>query len=160
AKTFQVHRALLGALGFFVVMMVVFIVAAPTVFLEIDAYTAVFVSLPLLIILATPLVFVVAAGEIDLSFPSTVGITALVFANAAQGGITSVAALVLAILAGIGAGAVNAILVLRFGLSSLVATLGIYFLLRGIVQLVSQGIGIPLDFMQFSTFHDVFVGRI
>jgi ribose/xylose/arabinose/galactoside ABC-type transport system permease subunit len=62
SRTFQVHRALLGALGFFVLMMVVFIVAAPTVFLQVDAYTAVFVSLPLLIIVAAPLVFVVAAG--------------------------------------------------------------------------------------------------
>jgi simple sugar transport system permease protein len=158
ARTFQVHRALLGALAFFVLMMVVFIVAAPTVFLQVDAYTAVFVSLPLLIILAAPLVFVVASGEIDLSFPSTVGITALVFAETAH--TNAGLALVLAILAGIGAGAVNAILVLRFGLSSLVATLGMYFFLRGIVQLVSQGIGIPLDFMQFSTFDSVLVGRI
>jgi simple sugar transport system permease protein len=128
------------------------------VFLVADAYTAVFVSLPLLIILAAPLVFVVASGEIDLSFPSTVGVTALVFAETAH--TNAGLALVLAILAGIGAGAVNAILVMRFGLSSLVATLGMYFFLRGIVELVSQGIGIPLDFMQFSTFHNVLVGRI
>jgi simple sugar transport system permease protein len=160
ARVFRVHRALLGALGFFVVLMIVFIVAAPSVFMNTDAYTAVFVSLPLLVILAVPMVFVVAAGEIDLSFASTVGVTALVFAQAAQGGVNAFAALVLAILAGLGAGALNAVLVLYVGLPSLVATLGMYFFLRGIVQLVSQGIGIPLDFMQFDFFTRMFVGRI
>lgn len=159
-NAFRVHRALAGALGFFIAMMVVFIATAPSVFLQVDAYTAVFVSLPLLVILAVPLVFVVAAGEIDLSFPGTIGIAALVFSDAAQAGVSAYAALVLAILAGLGCGIVNAILVLYVGLSSLVATLGMYFLLSGIVQLVSQGIGIPLDFMQFSVFHNMFVGQI
>jgi len=159
-KFLRVHRALIGASGFYVALMIVFIGAAPSVFLKTDAYTAVFVSLPLLVIIAVPMVFVVAAGEIDLSFASTVGICALVFAEATQGGVNPFVALVLAIIAGVAAGAANAILVLYVGLPSLVATLGMYFFLRGIVQLVSQGIGIPLDFMQYSFFTRLFVGHI
>ncbi len=56
------HRELASALAFFVLMMLVFTVASPSVWLNSLSYTAVFVSLPIYIILVVPLVFVVVAG--------------------------------------------------------------------------------------------------
>ena len=154
------NRPALGAIGFFVVMICVFIGAAPSVFTTTTAYTAVFVSLPILIILAVSLVFVIALGEIDLSFPSIIGVAALVFSLCVQAGITTWVALVPTVLVGAGAGLLNGILVTYIGLSSLVVTLGMNFLLRGIIQIATQGIGIPLDHLQTTRFWNVFVGSV
>ena len=75
------YRELASALAFFVLMMLVFTIASPSVWLNSLSYTAVFISLPIYIILAVSLVFVVVAGEIDLSFASVVGVAALVFSE-------------------------------------------------------------------------------
>ena len=152
--------AFVGALAFFVAMMTAFIILSPEVFLRPEAYTAIFASLPLLIIMAVPSTFVITAGEIDLSFPSVVGVTALVFATAAAGGVNPFAALVLALLSGLGAGVVNGVLVTMIGLPSLVATLGMYFLLRGVVNMVTQGLPTELPSLQGSLFRRLFVGEI
>ncbi|NDE47652.1 MAG: hypothetical protein EB019_01580, partial [Actinobacteria bacterium] len=63
-------KPVLGATGFYILMMAVFIYFAPDVFLNVGMFTAVFLSLPLYIIMGLALVFVTVSGEIDLSFPS------------------------------------------------------------------------------------------
>jgi simple sugar transport system permease protein len=154
------NREFIAALGFFATMMLAFITAAPRVFLDPAAYTAVFISLPILTVLAVSLVFVIAAGEIDLAFPSIVGLTALVFAVAVDAGFSPWAAVLLMLLVGVAAGVLNGVLVVYVGLSSLVATLGMLFLLRGVIQIVTSGIGIPLDELRGTQFVDVFVGEL
>jgi ribose/xylose/arabinose/galactoside ABC-type transport system permease subunit len=154
------NRPALGAFGFFVVMMAVFTAAAPEVFTQTEAYTAVFVSLPILIILAVSLVFVITLGEIDLSFPSIVGLTALVFALCVQAGLSPWLALIPTVAVGVGCGLLNGILVAYLGLSSLVVTLGMNFLLRGVIQIKTQGLGIPLDGLDDTRFWNVFVGSV
>jgi simple sugar transport system permease protein len=156
----QRNRAALGAFGFFAAMMAVFTAAAPEVFTQTEAYTAVFVSLPILMILAVSLVFVITLGEIDLSFPSIVGLTALVFALCVDAGLSPWLALVPTAAVGAGCGLLNGILVAYLGLSSLVVTLGMNFLLRGVIQIETQGLGVPLDELQDTRFWNVFVGDI
>ena len=151
------HRELASALAFFVLMMLVFTVASPSVWLNSLSYTAVFVSLPIYIILVVPLVFVVVAGEIDLSFASVVGVAALVFSLA---GWNPYLCLVLAILAGGVAGLINGILVAYFGLSALIVTLGMNFFWRGFIQIITNGTGAPLAFLENTSFHNVFVGQV
>ena len=80
------NRRPISALVFFIFLLVIFLIASPLVFLNPTVYTAVFVSLPLPIILACSLVFVIASGEIDLSFPSVIGLTAWGFAWTVQAG--------------------------------------------------------------------------
>jgi simple sugar transport system permease protein len=154
------NRPALGAFGFLVAMMAVFTAAAPEVFTQTEAYTAVFVSLPILMILAVSLVFVITLGEIDLSFPSIVGLTALVFALCVQAGLSPWLALAPTVAVGVGCGLLNGILVAYLGLSSLVVTLGMNFLLRGVIQIKTQGLGIPLDGLDDTTFWNVFVGSV
>jgi ribose/xylose/arabinose/galactoside ABC-type transport system permease subunit len=55
-------KPVLGAFIFFVFMMVIFIAAAPDVFLTVGIYSAIFLSLPLFAIMGLSLVFVTAAG--------------------------------------------------------------------------------------------------
>ena len=74
------NRAALGTFAVFVVMIAIFMAASPTVFLRWPIYDSVLVTLPVALCLVVPLVFVVTVGEIDLSFPATMGFSAWIFA--------------------------------------------------------------------------------
>src|ERR1700749_5173625 len=74
------NRAAIGTLVVFIVMMAVFIIASPQVFTHWQIYDSVLGTLPVALCLVAPLVFVVAVGEIDLSFPATMGFSAWIFA--------------------------------------------------------------------------------
>jgi simple sugar transport system permease protein len=154
------HRELVSALIFFVVMMVVFTIASPSVWLNSQSYNAVFVSLPIYIILTVSLVFVVVSGEIDLSFPSVVAVSALVFTEFYLGGVSPFICVILAILTGGLAGLINGVLVCYVGLSSLVVTLGMNFFWAGFVQVMTNGYGAALVSLQNTSFHNLFVGQV
>lgn len=153
------HRPL-GALAFFVVMLLIFGIANPRVFLNPAIYSAVFVSMPLLVILAVSLVFVVASGETDLSFGSVVGMGGWVFALVVKAGWGPVAGFFLAIMMGTFCGLLNGWLVTRMRLSSLVSTLGMNFLLRGLINIGNQGFGTPLNSVTDSFFANLLVGKL
>ncbi len=154
------NRMALGALGFFAALMLVFIIVQPSLFLQPDIYLAIFVTLPIFVIMTVPLVFVVVAGEIDLSFPSVIGVSAWTFALVVRAGLPSVAAFFLALLVGAAAGFFNGILITRLRLSSLVSTLGMNFLLRGLINIGTQGNGISLTNYAGTTFAQILVGKI
>jgi ribose/xylose/arabinose/galactoside ABC-type transport system permease subunit len=154
------HREFASALVFLVIMFGAFAIASPGVFLKPQIYGAIFVSVPISMILAVSLVFVIVAGEIDLSFPSLVGIAAMVFASVVTAGGNPWLALVLALASSVLGGLVNGVLVAYMGLASLVATLGMNFLLRGLIQIIRQGNGAPLTFLANSDIHALMVGRI
>jgi ribose/xylose/arabinose/galactoside ABC-type transport system permease subunit len=154
------HREFASALGFLLVMFVAFAIASPGVFLKPQIYGAIAVSLPISMILAVSLVFVVVAGEIDLAFPSVVGVAALAFTMVVTAGGSPWLGLVLALVAGVLAGLVNGVLVAYLGLSSLVVTLGMNFLWRGLIQIIRQGNGAPLTFLVGTPVHQLLVGRI
>jgi ribose/xylose/arabinose/galactoside ABC-type transport system permease subunit len=146
------NRRPLSALAFFVVLIAIFALANPSLFLGPRIYYAVFVSLPIPIILVVPLVFIVTAGEIDLSFPSVMGMCAWAFAAAIRANWNPSLAVV--------CGLINGLLVTRVKLSSLVATLGMNFLLRGLINIGNQGYGISIAQLRDSRFADFFIGEI
>jgi simple sugar transport system permease protein len=155
------NRRPIGAFGVLVVLLTAFTIANPKVFLNPLLYTAVFTSLPLSIFLAVPLVFVIAGGEIDLAFPSVVGVAAWAFALVVQAGGSPVLGVLAALGAGALGGLVNGLLVTRAKLSSLVSTLGMNFLLRGLINLGTQGQGIPLTAKLGDTpFRDIVAGEV
>jgi simple sugar transport system permease protein len=154
------HREFGSALAFLVIMFAVFMIASPGVFLRPQIYTAIFISLPISIILAASLVFVIVGGEIDLAFPSVIGIAALVFTTVVEAGGSPWIGLALALVAGVIAGLCNGLLVAYLGLSSLVVTLGMNFLWRGLIQIVRQGNGAPLTFLTKTDLYQILVGRV
>jgi len=139
------NRAALGSLAVFVVMLLIFFVANPRVFSNWGLYAAVLTTVPVALFMTAPLVFVVTSGEIDLSFPAVMGLASLAFAAVVQAGFDPflgiAAALIVGALLGFGVGA----LVVYGGLSSLVATLGMNFMLRGVILILtnSKSIAIP-----------------
>jgi simple sugar transport system permease protein len=154
------NRRALSALLVFVVLMLFFLLANPRVFLGADIYEAVFNSLPIRIILVLPLVFVIVSGEIDLSFVSTMTFSLWAFAATANAGWNPYLSALLAVLVGASVGFVNGLLVTRAGLPSLVTTLGMSFLLRGLVLGATGTIGISLTFLKGTSFYNTFVGRV
>lgn len=152
------HARMLNAIAFLLVLLAIFAAVRPDIFLSWRIYYSVFSVLPVSIILVVPLVFIVAAGEIDLSFPSTFGLAALAFTLAVAGGLSPWVGLLAALAAGAAIGLLNGVLVTRIGLSSLVATLGMNFAVRGVVLVVAAGNSISLAQLRRTGFHTAFVG--
>ncbi|MBN8999901.1 MAG: ABC transporter permease [Rhizobiales bacterium] len=154
------NRPALGSLAVFLVMLLIFFVFNPKVFSTWGLYAAVMATLPVALFMAVPLVFVVTAGEIDLSFPAVMGFASLAFAVVVQAGfnpfIGIAAALVTGAALGFGVGA----LVVYGGLSSLVATLGMNFMLRGAILILTQSKSIAMPELSESLAFSVFSGTI
>lgn len=145
------NRPALGSLLVFLLMIGIFFAARPEVFSSWNMYRAVLIGLPVVIFVVVPLVFVVTVGEIDLSFPATIGMTGWVFALVVQAGYDPFLGLIAAILTGLFLGFCVGWLVVYANLSSLIATLGMNFMLRGLIQIRTEGKSIALTDLKDST---------
>jgi ribose/xylose/arabinose/galactoside ABC-type transport system permease subunit len=154
------NRAALGTLGVFVVMMAAFTVANPAVFTTWYLYSSVLTTLPVALFVVVPLVFVVTSGEIDLSFPATMGFASWVFALVVQAGYDPFLGIVAALVTGIILGFLVGTLVVYAGLSSLIATLGMNFLLRGLIQIVNEGKSTALTTLRESWAYTIFSSQV
>lgn len=154
------NRRALSALAIFLILLTIFTLANPRVFTSPVTYRAIFLSLPISLFVVVPMVFIVVSGEIDLSFPATVGITSWVFSAAVKAGWEPFAAVVPALGLGVLVGVVVGCLITYVGLSSLVATLGMNFLMRGIINIGTEGVAIQFPTMRETALWQVFAGRI
>ena len=75
------HSRPLSSFFYFALIMTIFFAAAPEVFFAAKFHQAVMTTLPIIIFLVIPLVFIVTMGEIDLSFASIFGFAAWIFAG-------------------------------------------------------------------------------
>jgi simple sugar transport system permease protein len=159
-RFFLNNRAALGTLAVFVLMMAIFLVANPRVFTTWQLYSSVLVTLPVALFLVVPLVFIVTVGEIDLAFPATMGFSAWIFALVVQTGLDPflgiVAAVIVGMILGFGIGAI----VVYAGLSSLIATLGMNYMLRGLILILTQGKSIALLGLRDSWAYTVFSSTV
>ena len=139
------HRSAVGTFTVFIVMIGAFMAASPGVFMHWQIYGSVLVTLPVALCLVAPLVFVVTVGEIDLSFPATMGFAAWIFALLVHVGYSPFLGIVAALATGMALGCCVGALVVVAGLSSLIATLGMNYMLRGFITIVTQGKSIALS---------------
>ena len=135
---FHKNGRALGSIGYFILLMAIFFIGAPEAWIRPNLHQSVFVMMPTLIFLTIPLVFLVASGEIDLSFASTYAVAAYVFALLVKSGVDPAICFVAGVLTGAGIGALVGTLIVVFRLSSLVASLGVLFLLRGVILLLTN----------------------
>lgn len=154
------NRRALSVFLVLTVLMLIFLVVSPEVFLNPLIYIAISRTLPMFIILATALVFVIASGEIDLSFGSIVGLAGWAFALTLKAGLSPYLGVFFAVIVGAFAGFANGLIVTRLGLSSLVSTLGMGFLIRGLINVGTQGEGTPVTFLRDTLFYNTFIGNI
>jgi ribose transport system permease protein len=91
-------------------------------------------------LLSIGLTFVIANGDIDLSVGSVLAMSGATAAAAMKIlGYDPFTAIICGLLAGAGAGVVNALVTVRFGLPAFVATLGMFYTARGISAWIVSG---------------------
>ena len=154
------NRAGLGSLAVFLVMMAVFLVANPRVFLTWSLYSSVLTTLPVALFMVAPLVFIVTVGEIDLSFPATMGFAGLAFAWLVQAGYDPFLGMVAAVIVGVLIGLLVGLLVVYANLSSLIATLGMNFMLRGLILIITQSKSIAMETLGDSWAYAIFSSTV
>jgi simple sugar transport system permease protein len=150
----------IGILGVAIFIWILFLIGSPQTFLAREIYISFMTTTPYFAIMAIPLTLVVITGEMDLSFPSVMafGMTAfdLVFTWTNSTWLGFVACL----LAGLLAGWLNGVIVVRIGIPSLVATIGTQFFWRGAVMVLTNGQGLGMSAVRDTILYPIFVGSI
>jgi simple sugar transport system permease protein len=138
-----------------------FMITAPSVFLRPEIYTSTMLStVPPLILLATGLTFVIAAGEIDLCFPSIIGFSGCAFAILFKLHDLGWIAIMAALAAGMFIGFINGVLVAKVGIPSFIATLGTGFFWNGMATFWSGGKSYALRGVEDTSVYTVLVARL
>lgn len=150
----------LPVIGVFLVLVGLFMFMAPNVFLGYRIYMSFLSTVPPILVLALGLTLVIAAGEIDLSFPSVIAFSGFIFAYLfREYGLTWVA-LLGALAGGALVGYVNGLLVAGFGIPSIIATLGTQFFWGGITTVLTGGLSYNIRLVKDEAIWSIFVGRI
>ncbi len=144
----------------FALMLALFMAMAPLVFLAPNIYMTFLSTLPPLVVLAAGLTFVIAAGEIDLSFPSIIAFSGFVFAVLFKQYDLGWLAAVAAVLSGSLVGWINGLLIARVGIPSFIATLGTQFFWAGMATVLSGGRSYALRGVENSWVWRVLDGRL
>ena len=159
---FKTHKLEISIFFIALILFLIYFIGANNVFTRFPIYRAFMKSMPFFGIIAISATFVVTLGEIDLSFPSIVGITSLTFGmllTATNGNFFIAFSLSAAL--GMFAGLINGLLVTKIGIPSIVATIGTLFFWRGLVNVVAQGSGIAIVDVAENTWpHTLFVEKI
>ena len=142
------------------VLVGAFMLAAPEVFLGYQIYMSFLATVPPLLVIAVALTLVIAAGEIDLSFPSVIALSGWVLGYCIHELASPWLGFVLALVSGALVGYVNGILVARVGIPSIIATLATQFLWGGLTTVFSQGLSYSLGDVDQLWLWRLLVGRI
>lgn len=99
-------------------------------------------------LMAAGIVFLLTQGEVDLSVAGNYVLSMVTAALLIQGGMNTWLAAFIALLAATAVGALNALIVQVVGIPSLIATLAMGWVLRGLASALSEGkqiVGMPID---------------
>jgi rhamnose transport system permease protein len=94
------------------------------------------------IIVAVVMTFIIINGEIDLSVASVMGLSACLFGVLINQGLNGFAAIAICLAMGLAAGAVNAAMITRLGIPSLVVTLAMLIAFRGFARVLLEDRGL------------------
>ncbi len=144
----------------YVLLIGAFMFTAPGTFLKYRIYQAFLSTVPPPLILALGLTLIVAAGEIDLSFPAIITFSGFLFASLyTKTGMTLIPFIV-AIIGGLVVGYVNGILIAKIGMPSIIATLGSQFFWSGLTVILSGGLAWNIREIRGEFIHTLFVARL
>ncbi|HEX9074490.1 MAG TPA: ABC transporter permease [Anaerolineae bacterium] len=160
AKWARRNALQLGIVGVALFIWALFLISAPRTFMSFEIYNALLITTPYFAMIAIPLTLVIIAAEIDLSFGSIMawGMTGfdVVFLNTQNFWLGFIACL----LAGLFAGLLNGLIVVKIGIPSLVATIGTQFFWAGTVIVITNAQGLGLTPIKDSVLYTALVGRI
>lgn len=143
-----------------ILLVLFFIAFAPRVFLHWPIYFSFLTTVPPMMVLAIGLTLVVAAGEIDLSFPSTLAFAGFLFSFCETSIGNPWLGLVAALAGGALIGLVNGVLVAMVGVPSIIVTIGTQFFWAGTASILSGGQSDALQELDGSAIYDIFTGNL
>ncbi|WP_429495273.1 ABC transporter permease [Paraburkholderia youngii] len=141
-------------------MVGLFMATAPRVFLGWPIYFSFLTTVPPLVVLAIGLTLVIAAGEIDLSFPSVMAFAGFLFAWCVNTTGSAWLAVIAALAGGALVGVVNGVLVAVVGVPSIIVTIGTQFLWAGVASILSGGLSNALQQLASGSAYAVFAGTL
>lgn len=152
-------------LQFFITLILVallglFIGLAPVTFLSSRIYIAYMSTIPFTAMMALGITPVIISGEIDLSFPAVMAAGGFVFSGLYLETGSAGIGLAAALFAGMTAGLINSLIVVKIGVPSIIATIGTQFFWRGATVLASGGLAKSMEDIREIPFHEILVGRI
>jgi simple sugar transport system permease protein len=154
-------NALQIAIVFVMVLIYAFFTwRSPQTFLAYDIYNSLMSTTPYFALVAIPLTLVIVAKEIDISFTSVMALGTAVFTVVYTATHNILLGFICCLAAGVFAGWLNGIIVVKLAIPSLVATIGTQFLWRGVVLIITNGTGMGMTQVQGSFLYPLFVGSI
>jgi ribose transport system permease protein len=143
-----------GLLVFYILMVIVFTLAAPDIFPTVATAQSIGQSNSVLALVALGALVPLVVGEYDLTIGAVVGIAAITFSKLHQAGIPFLPALILTAGVGVFIGCVNAFSVTVLKVSSLITTLGVGSIITGFTAYLTNGRtvteGIPTGLTTFA----------
>lgn len=150
----------IGITTAFIVLWIAFIALAPDTFLDNRIYVSFAQTTPYFALTALALTMVIVSGDIDLSFPSIMGL-AMVGFIAVERTTESVELGIMAALAvGALAGLLNGVFITVIGIPALVVTIGTLFLYRGLTLVLVSGRSYALVETRGTVGYRLLVGRL
>jgi ribose transport system permease protein len=144
-----------SGLGVWIGIIILFGIIEPSTFLTITTVKSILSNEAITAMVAMALILPLAAGVYDLSVGGTLGMTMVLVAwLQSSHHIGFVAAIILSIIAALIIGSVNAFVVVKLGVDSFIATLGMGSVLDGLQQWVTGGnniiVGISPSFLKIA----------
>jgi len=149
----------IGILPILVLIVAIFGVVAPNFFTDSNLLN-IARQASINIVLAAGMTFIILTGGIDLSVGSMLGATAVVAMVASLNPALSALSIPLALLAGLGMGLFNGILVAYAGLPPFIVTLGTYTALRGAAYLIADGTTVINSSINFEWIGNAYLGPV
>ena len=122
-------------------------------FLDVNYILRSFTLTAELSIAALVLTMVIISGEIDLSAAANIALSACIFAYVQASGVPISGAICVGLFSGLVMGSLNAILVIRYQLPSIIVTIGTLIFYRGLAQVIAgdKSIRVPEWFIGINT---------
>lgn len=139
------------ALLIVLVVIFVFFSIASGYFFSVKNVTNILGQISLPLISAVGLSMLIISGEVDISIGSLQAVVALPLIVVMNGTGSFLPGLLCALLVGAAVGVINGILVTKLKINSLIATLGMYYALRGLVWLITGKVAI-VDTVKLDSF--------
>ncbi|MDO4430079.1 MAG: ribose ABC transporter permease [Lonepinella koalarum] len=149
----------MGILPILVLIVIVFSFIAPNFMTEANMMN-ITRQASINIVLAAGMTFVILTGGIDLSVGSILGVTAVMALVGSLNPMFADFAVPIALLAGLGMGVFNGLLVAYAGLPPFIVTLGTYTALRGAAYLVADGTTVINSKISFDWIGNGYLGSI
>lgn len=160
APRLRLHLEGLPIILVFFVLIGLFVFFAPTVFLHWPIYNSFLVTIPPMLILSLGLTLVIAAGEIDLSFPAVIALSGFLFAWITRQYGMPWLGLAAAIAGGAVVGVVNGFLIAVIGIPSIIITIGTSFFWSGMATVLSGGLSYTINRLSGTVIDRIFSGTV